>query len=143
MAIQVITDSTCDMPEGLADELGIRVVPIYLRFGDKTYRDGVDITKDEFYSMISHELRTPLAIVTSSLENLEHEPLNEAWNVATSTLTAIMGRISSYTGKLVRWKDLTENTSSPWYNLTLKPTAMLPEASMAASPIQRWSESGA
>ena len=51
MNIQVITDSTCDMPESLADELGIRVVPIYLRFGDKTYRDGVDITKDEFYSL--------------------------------------------------------------------------------------------
>jgi len=53
MKIQVITDSTSDMPEGLANELGIRVVPIYLRFGDKTYRDGVDITKDEFYSMLN------------------------------------------------------------------------------------------
>lgn len=29
-------------------------------------------------SKLSHELRTPLAIVTSSLENLEHEPLGEA-----------------------------------------------------------------
>ncbi|MDH3578907.1 MAG: ATP-binding protein [Gammaproteobacteria bacterium] len=29
-------------------------------------------------STLSHELRTPLAIVTSSLENLEHEPLSEA-----------------------------------------------------------------
>jgi two-component system sensor histidine kinase ChvG len=29
-------------------------------------------------SKLSHELRTPLAIVTSSLENLEHEPLNQA-----------------------------------------------------------------
>jgi dedicated sortase system histidine kinase len=29
-------------------------------------------------SKLSHELRTPLSIVTSSLENLEHEPLNEA-----------------------------------------------------------------
>ncbi|MDH3746815.1 MAG: ATP-binding protein [Gammaproteobacteria bacterium] len=29
-------------------------------------------------SKLSHELRTPLAIVTSSLENLEHEKLNEA-----------------------------------------------------------------
>ncbi len=41
------------MPEGLADELGIRVVPIYLRFGDKIYRDGVDITRDDFYSMLN------------------------------------------------------------------------------------------
>ena len=53
----------------------------------------------------------------------EGKPLNEANNVATSTLTAIMGRISAYTGKLVRWKDLTdESTGSPWYHLTLSPT---------------------
>jgi len=54
---------------------------------------------------------------------LEGKPLNEARNVAESTLTAIMGRISAYTGKIVRWSDLTENQDSPWYNLTLKPTA--------------------
>jgi DegV family protein with EDD domain len=53
MTVQVITDSTSDMPEGAANELGIRVVPIYLRFGEKTYRDGVDITKDDFYSMLA------------------------------------------------------------------------------------------
>ena len=52
MKVQVITDSTSDIPEDLVSELGIRVVPIYLRFGDKTYRDGVDMTKDEFYSML-------------------------------------------------------------------------------------------
>jgi myo-inositol 2-dehydrogenase/D-chiro-inositol 1-dehydrogenase len=34
-----------------------------------------------------------------------------------------MGRISTYTGKMVRWSDITENKDSPWYNLTLKPTA--------------------
>jgi DegV family protein with EDD domain len=53
MKIQVITDSTCDMPEGLINKLGIRVVPIYLRFGERTYRDGVDITNDQFYSMLT------------------------------------------------------------------------------------------
>jgi fatty acid kinase fatty acid binding subunit len=52
MKVQVITDSTSDMPEGMADELGIRIVPIYLRFGEKTYRDGVDITRDDFYTML-------------------------------------------------------------------------------------------
>ena len=52
MKVQVITDSTSDLPAGLTKELGIRVVPIYLRFGEKTYRDGVDMTRDEFYSML-------------------------------------------------------------------------------------------
>jgi predicted dehydrogenase len=54
---------------------------------------------------------------------LAGKPLNEARNVAESNLTAIMGRISAYTGKLIKWSDLTENKDSPWYNLTLKPTA--------------------
>ncbi len=51
------------------------------------------------------------------------EPLNEARNVAESTLVAIMSRISAYTGQIVKWSDLTKNTDSPWYNLTLAPTA--------------------
>jgi DegV family protein with EDD domain len=51
--VQVITDSTADMPEGTADELGLRIVPIYVRFGEKTYRDGVDITKNDFYEMLA------------------------------------------------------------------------------------------
>ena len=55
---------------------------------------------------------------------LKGKPLNEASNVATSTLSGIMGRISAYTGQLIRWKDLAENKESPWYNLTLKPTAL-------------------
>ena len=54
MSVQVITDSTCDIPDGAEDKLGIRTVPIYLRFGDKTYRDGVDITKSEFYEMLEN-----------------------------------------------------------------------------------------
>jgi DegV family protein with EDD domain len=53
MKVQIITDSTSDMPDCMANELGIKIVPIYLRFGDKTYHDGVDITRDEFYSMLA------------------------------------------------------------------------------------------
>jgi myo-inositol 2-dehydrogenase/D-chiro-inositol 1-dehydrogenase len=51
----------------------------------------------------------------------EGKPLNEAHHVAESTLVAIMGRISAYTGQVVRWSDLTKNEKSPLYNLTLKP----------------------
>jgi DegV family protein with EDD domain len=53
MKVQVITDSTSDIPQATAKELGIRIIPIYLRFGDKTYRDGIDISIDEFYSMLA------------------------------------------------------------------------------------------
>ncbi|MHC4475766.1 MAG: Gfo/Idh/MocA family protein [Planctomycetota bacterium] len=66
---------------------------------------------------------------------LEGKPLNEARNVAESTLTAIMGRISAYTGQLVRWIDLTDpSANSPWYDLVLKPTAQDLETGNVQAP---------
>jgi DegV family protein with EDD domain len=53
MTIQVITDSTSDIPPETARELGIRVVPIYVRFGNQLFRDGVDIQSDELYRMLT------------------------------------------------------------------------------------------
>ncbi len=50
MTVKIVTDSGADLPLDLAQELGITVVPVYLRFGDKVYRDGVDIGPDEFYA---------------------------------------------------------------------------------------------
>jgi predicted dehydrogenase len=64
----------------------------------------------------------------------EGKPLNEARNVAQSTLVAIMGRISAYTGQIVRWSDLTKNTESPWYNLTLTPAARDFESGSVVAP---------
>jgi len=52
--IQIITDSTTDIPPELVKNLGIRIVPIYIRFGEKTYRDGVDIQSEEFYSKLGN-----------------------------------------------------------------------------------------
>ncbi|MBN2076790.1 MAG: DegV family protein [Dehalococcoidales bacterium] len=52
MTIQVITDSTADIPPEIVNQLNIRIVPIYVRFGDKTFRDGLDIKSEEFYSML-------------------------------------------------------------------------------------------
>lgn len=54
----------------------------------------------------------------------EGRPLNEARDVAESTLVAIMSRISAYTGQIVKWTDLTKNSDSRWYNLALTPTAL-------------------
>jgi DegV family protein with EDD domain len=52
MAIQIITDSTADIPDETINQLSIRIIPVYVRFGDKTYRDGLDIKSEEFYSML-------------------------------------------------------------------------------------------
>ena len=55
MTIKIVTDSTADLPPTLAQELGITVVPVYLRFGDQIYHDRVDISEDEFCDRLLHD----------------------------------------------------------------------------------------
>jgi len=61
-------------------------------------------------------------------------PSNGSREVAEATLCAIGGRISAYTGKLIRWSDLTTNTESEFYNLTLAPAAIDFERGDVAMP---------
>ena len=44
------------------------------------------------------------------------KPLNDARQIAESNLAVIMGRMSAYTGEMVRFADLLTNESSPHYN---------------------------
>jgi DegV family protein with EDD domain len=50
--IRLVTDSTTDLPPGAAEEYGIHIVPQIVVFGDREFRDGVDITADDFYSRL-------------------------------------------------------------------------------------------
>jgi DegV family protein with EDD domain len=49
MAVKIVTDSTSDLPPELIKEYGITIVPAYVQFNGKTYRDGIDISQDEIY----------------------------------------------------------------------------------------------
>jgi len=55
MPVKIVTDSGADLPEELAKELGIAVVPLYVRFGEEVYRDRVTISADEFYERLTHD----------------------------------------------------------------------------------------
>jgi len=45
MAVKVITDSTAGLSREIAREWDIGVVPIYVRFGDDVYREGIHIAE--------------------------------------------------------------------------------------------------
>jgi len=65
MTIKIVTDSSADLPAELVQELGITVVPLYVRFGDEVYRERVDITEDEFYQKLLHGTVHPVTIQPS------------------------------------------------------------------------------
>ncbi len=52
MAVKVVTDSVSDIPADIVKELDITVVPAYVRFGNDVYKDGVELTTDEFFDRL-------------------------------------------------------------------------------------------
>lgn len=66
--VAVITDSIACLTKELVEQYGIRIAPINLYFGDKTYRDWVDITPDEAYKLF---LKDPDAFKTSGINPSE------------------------------------------------------------------------
>ena len=50
--IKVVCDSTGDVPADIVKKYGISVVPLNVIFGTESYRDGVDITPEQFYKRL-------------------------------------------------------------------------------------------
>jgi len=59
MAVRVVTDSACDLPQELAEELRIEVVPLTIRFGEEEYTDRVDLSGEEFYAKLRTSQKLP------------------------------------------------------------------------------------
>jgi DegV family protein with EDD domain len=53
MPVRIVTDSAADLTASEIEELGVEVVPLSIRFGDKEYTDGVDLTVEEFYAKLA------------------------------------------------------------------------------------------
>ena len=57
--IKVITDSTADLPKDIADQYGITILPMTTSFNGVDYRDGVDLTNAEFYTLLANSPELP------------------------------------------------------------------------------------
>jgi DegV family protein with EDD domain len=56
MTVKIVADTTSDLPSEVARELGITVVSLYVHFGSDSYRNGIDLTTDQFYQkMVSSQ----------------------------------------------------------------------------------------
>lgn len=52
MNLRIVTDSTCDLPAETARLLDITVIPLNIHVGERTFLDGVDLTREEFYARL-------------------------------------------------------------------------------------------
>jgi DegV family protein with EDD domain len=76
---RVVTDSTSDVPPAWRERYGIEVVPLRVLFGSESFRDGVDLTADQFFDRLRQADRLPTTSAPSPgdfatvYERLSHE----------------------------------------------------------------------
>ena len=98
--VAVLVDSTSCLTKELVSQYGIRIVPINFYFGNKVYKDWVDITPDEAYQLF---LKDPESFKTSGSNPWDwmeacREAIAETDNIVCITLSAKLSGI--YNGVL-------------------------------------------
>ena len=82
--VAIVTDTTACIPQEQIARYEINVVPVELIFGDKTYRDAIDITPSEFYALIRQADKLPTTSASSP------EPYLEAYRQASQRAESIL-----------------------------------------------------
>ena len=65
MPVKIVTDSVADIPAAVVAELGISIIPVLVHFGEETFRDGIDITTDQFFQKLVNSDVMPTTSVPS------------------------------------------------------------------------------
>ena len=65
MTVKIVTNSVADLPARVAQKPGITIVPLNVRSGTNVYRDGVDLSADQFYSKLKQSKTMPVTSIPS------------------------------------------------------------------------------
>lgn len=108
MSVKIVTDSSSDIPPEIARELDITVVPLYVRFGAQTYRDGIDITPEEFYRRLQDEPVHPAtsAVSPGDFAGVYNKLAGEAEGIISIHLSQ---KVSATYNAAVQGRNLMEN----------------------------------
>jgi len=82
--VAIVTDTTACVPREMVEKYGIELVPVEFIFGDKVYRDGIDMSPAEFYARLRQAKKLPTT--SGSLP----EPFLEAYRRASQRVSNIL-----------------------------------------------------
>lgn len=112
MPVKIVTDSSSDIPPEIARELDITVVPLSVRFGAQTYRDGIDIMPEEFYRRLVEE---PVHPATSAASPGDFAGVYNKLAAGAAGIISIhlSRRVSATYDAAVQGRSLMENKACP------------------------------
>ncbi|MGG7177977.1 DegV family protein [Clostridium paraputrificum] len=81
--IKIITDTTCDLPKEVLEKFDVEVIPVLINFGEESYLDGVEITRDDVFRRIDagDVFPTTAQITPNRFEEYFNKYLNEGYKV--------------------------------------------------------------
>jgi DegV family protein with EDD domain len=81
--VAIVTDSTAYIPNELRKQLNITVVPLILIWGDQSYKDGVDMMPNDFYTRLANSRVIPTTSQPTipSLKNAFESLLGQGYDV--------------------------------------------------------------
>ena len=88
--IKIVTDSTAYLPEATVRQHDIRVVPLYVHFGEKAFREGVELSNQEFYTRLKEapELPTTSQPSAGEFHQVFKEVLDAGHEIVTLTISS-------------------------------------------------------
>jgi len=88
--IKIVTDSTAYLPEAIVREHDIRVVPLYVHFGEEAFREGVELSNEEFYARLKEAPALPTTSQPSAGEfhQIFKELVEAGHEIVTLTISA-------------------------------------------------------
>ena len=76
MKVKITSDSTCDLSPELINRYDIGILPLLITFGEKAFRDGVDISPEDIYQFVDETKSLPK---TCALNTAEYEEFFRKW----------------------------------------------------------------
>lgn len=77
--VRIVTDTGAHLSPELRARFNIEVVPLYVLFGTKSYRDEVDLSNEQFFYMLTHEKVHPTTSAPSPADFIQvWKPLLDA-----------------------------------------------------------------
>ncbi|QNO16360.1 DegV family protein [Alkalicella caledoniensis] len=96
--IVIVTDSTADLPLGLAEELNVHIIPLKIQVGSVAYKDGVDFSIDEYCRKSKEGCKDISTSQPSPAEFMElYQELGKEYNIIISIhiSSKLSGTVSS------------------------------------------------
>ena len=112
MAINIVTDSGSDLPQDIAKDLGISIVPLYVHFGPVSYRDGVDMQPGEFFKRLESG---PVHPTTSSASPGDFAQVYEKLGQDSEGIISVhlSSKVSATYNAALQGKELVSNKKCP------------------------------